>query len=71
MKTTSISNDPAKTETYSYVLRLWRAEAPDPGWRASLEDQSGSGRMGFASLEQLFAYLMELVEGDAKGARSN
>jgi hypothetical protein len=68
MKTTTTPNEPATKESYFYVLRLWRAVAPEPGWRASLEDQSGSWRTGFASLEHLFAYLMEQVERDAKGA---
>jgi hypothetical protein len=52
-----------------YLLRLWRAETPDPGWRASLEDPHTGKRIGFASLEQLFTFLMDQVEGDAKGAK--
>jgi hypothetical protein len=47
-------------------LRLWCAETRDPCWRASLEDPHTGKRIGFASLEQLFAFLMEQVEGRAK-----
>jgi hypothetical protein len=34
-------------------------------WRASLEIPETGKRMGFASLEQLFAYLIEAVELEA------
>jgi len=50
-----------------YMLRLWKVETPDQSWRASLEDPRTSERIGFATMEQLFAFLMEQVEGDAKG----
>jgi hypothetical protein len=53
----------------SYLLRLWCAETAGPCWRASLEDPHTGERFGFASLEQLFAFLMEQVEGDAERAR--
>jgi len=33
-------------------------------WHASLEDPSTKERFGFSSLEQLFAFLMELSERD-------
>jgi len=47
----------------SYVLRLWRADEPQTAdWHASLEDPSTKERFGFSSLEQLFAFLMELSE---------
>jgi hypothetical protein len=51
---------------YSYILRLWlvdQSQAPD--WRASLENPETGKRIGFASLEQLFAYLIEVVENKA------
>lgn len=41
----------------------------DHSWRASLEDLRTGERLGFASLEQLFVYLMEQVEGDGDGRR--
>ena len=47
----------------SYILRLWRVDLSKPAvWRASLENPETGQRIGFASLEQLFAYLMDLVE---------
>ena len=49
----------------SYILRLWRADEPQTSeWHASLEDPSTKERFGFSSLEQLFAFLMELSERD-------
>lgn len=50
-----------------YLLRMWRAKSRDPGWRASLEEPRSGQRIGFASLEQLFAFLMEQAERDEKG----
>ena len=49
----------------SYIFRLWCVDGPQTTeWHASLEDPSTRERFGFASLEQLFAFLMELSEGD-------
>jgi len=50
----------------SYILRLWCVDEPQTAeWHASLEDPSTKERFGFASLEQLFAFLMELSERDS------
>lgn len=50
----------------SYLLRLWRAEGGAGfNWQASLENTETGKRIGFANLEQLFAYLMDLAEGKA------
>jgi hypothetical protein len=47
----------------SYILRLWQADRNQPAdWRASLEILESGQRMGFSSLEQLFAYLMDKCE---------
>ena len=47
----------------SYILRLWCESEPQAGnWRASLEDPSTGERFGFASLEQLFVFIMERTE---------
>jgi hypothetical protein len=47
----------------SYILRLWCAGEPQAAeWHASLENPSTKERFGFSSLEQLFAFLMELSE---------
>ena len=51
----------------SYILRLWRAGEPQAGnWQASLEDPLTRERFGFSTLEQLFAFLMELSERSLK-----
>ena len=50
----------------SYILRLWRVDQSKAAdWRASLEIPETGKRIGFASLEQLFAYLIEVVESKA------
>jgi hypothetical protein len=47
-----------------YILRLWRADEPQAAeWHASLEDLFSKERFGFASMEQLFAFLLEQSEG--------
>lgn len=49
----------------SYLLRLWRTDGPGSfNWQASLENPETGKRIGFANLEQLFAYLMDLIEGN-------
>ncbi len=46
----------------SYLLRLWRNDCPAvTNWQASLEIPETGERIGFASLEELFAYLMDLT----------
>ena len=64
---TSTTGDPDTKQYRSYLLRLWRSETSDRSWRASLEDSRTGQRIGFATLEQLFAFLMEQVERDMKG----
>lgn len=52
----------------SYLLRLWAAE--DDGlrcWRAALEDARTGERIGFATLEELFAFLMRRTEDNMLG----
>ncbi len=52
----------------SYILRLWRVEHTEAAaWMASLEIPETGKRIGFASLEQLFAYLIEMIETNAVG----
>jgi hypothetical protein len=44
----------------SYLLRLWQVSTAEPSsWRMSLEDVRTHERRNFASLEQLFAFLIE------------
>jgi len=61
--------DQQPNRSRSYILRLWSTgELQAADWRASLEDPSTRERYGFPSLEQLFAFLMELSER-GKGGR--
>jgi hypothetical protein len=47
----------------SFILRLWQAEQSNtPDWRASVEIPETGRRIGFASLEQLFAFLIDFTE---------
>jgi hypothetical protein len=56
-------HDESSALYHSYLLRLWCTEQAERGcWRASLEDSHTGERIGFASLEELFALLMEQVE---------
>jgi hypothetical protein len=49
--------------THSYLLRLWPAgSAGQLVWRASLENVQTGERLGFATLEQLFVFLMQQTE---------
>lgn len=43
----------------SYLLRLWREGEETAGWRASLHDPHTGARLGFASLDDLVAYLRQ------------
>jgi hypothetical protein len=62
MNPTSTTHPDTNQPAYrSYLLRLWRTP---PAWHASLDDPHTGKRLGFASLEQLFAYLMEVTEHD-------
>jgi hypothetical protein len=50
----------------SYLLRLWCTDEPGgSNWQASLEIPENGERIGFASLEELFAYLMDLATNKA------
>jgi hypothetical protein len=54
-----------QTRYYAYLLRLWQTSSDPPSalvWRASLEDPHTGERIGFATLDHLFAYLIEQVE---------
>jgi hypothetical protein len=47
----------------SLILRLWCVEGSSTKyWRAAVEITETGERIGFASLEQLFAYLIDLTE---------
>jgi hypothetical protein len=50
-------------ETYhAYLLRMWCSAEDGCIWQASLQDSKSGERIGFASLEGLFAYLMQTTE---------
>ena len=60
------NTDASPIQYQSYLLRLWRVEQDGhSSWRASLENSHTGARVGFANLEQLFAYLMSRTEGHA------
>jgi len=64
-----------------YLLRLWRARCgAEFTWRASLESTRGGERLGFASLDELLAFLCRRTSEeeevgdkpqDCKGRRSD
>ncbi len=59
-KTKQSQKDLKCSRRCSYLLRLWRNDgAGGTDWRASLEIPKTGERIGFASLEELFAYLMD------------
>lgn len=65
---------PTESSPYrAYLLRLWQADREASGcagWRASLEDPRTGERLGFASLEQLFAFLLAFTESEANQHRA-
>jgi hypothetical protein len=68
-----------KRRYLSYLLRLWQeggGEQPRgdmhrdaPLWRASLESPQGGERLGFASLEDLYAYLDAQTRSSSSGTQ--
>jgi hypothetical protein len=55
--------DNQQPTTHSYLLRLWpTGSAGQQVWRASLEHVQTGERLGFATLEQLFVFLMQQTE---------
>lgn len=53
-----------KRRYISFLLRLWQAESKgDLVWRASLEGSRTEERWGFASLDELFAFLRQQTAG--------
>jgi hypothetical protein len=50
---------------------LWQEFISDPPlWRASLENPQAGSRLGFASLEDLFAYLENETKSSSQGSQS-
>ncbi len=53
-----------KRRYISFLLRLWQAESKGYlVWWASLESSRTEERWGFASLDELFAFLRQLTAG--------
>ena len=53
----------------SYLLRLWLVEENgNRVWRASLEVTQSGEKHGFASLENMFAFLKEQTRGSETSA---
>lgn len=46
----------SKREYMAYLLRLWR-ETHDGSWRALLQDPHSGERVGFATMDDLIAFL--------------
>jgi hypothetical protein len=60
-----------KRRYLSYLLRLWPEGGGErPLWRASLERPQGGGRLGFATLEDLYAYLEGQTGSRSPGSES-
>ena len=59
--TEHFNKDLQSSNRVAYLLHLWHSAGQ---WRASLENLETGKRLGFANLEQLFAYLMDLTEGN-------
>jgi hypothetical protein len=57
----------------SYLLRLWQVDGQErPLWRASLKSVDTGEQVGFACLEELFAFLREAMGGsDRKRAEAS
>ncbi len=61
-------NSGKQTPYRSYLLRLWLAKEQDQTvWRASLENPHTGERLGFATLERLFAFLEDQTTAVAQG----
>ncbi len=46
----------------SFLLRVWNTdELGGNNWQASLEDPKTGDRIGFTSIEELFAYILNLT----------
>jgi hypothetical protein len=65
----TLKGTPERRDYFSYLLRLWRVGKEEAVWRASLESPHTGERIGFASLDALFAFLREQtdVSTDANG----
>lgn len=52
-------------EYLSYILRLWREVKPGSRWLSSLQNPITGERIGFADMDELFAFLRQKTrQGD-------
>jgi hypothetical protein len=57
---------------FSYLLRLWLAgDGDQTQWRTSLDDPVTGERVGFGSLEEMFAYLKKKTLADVAQPQSS
>jgi hypothetical protein len=52
--------DQPRLTRHIFLLALWQEQADGP-WRASLRPAGGTDRQGFATIEELAAYLLQLA----------
>ena len=53
---------------FSYLLRFWQADEDDaPVWRCSLEDARTGTLKGFATLDDLFGFLVFEIQQKESG----
>ena len=46
----------------SYLVRLWRMKGSAAAWRGSIENPYTGERLGFGSMDELFAFLREQTD---------
>ncbi len=58
---------------HAYLLRIWlsRGAGQDACWQASMQDAAGGRGIEFASLEELFVFLMNEIADTPKGTSRN
>ena len=70
----NLNDEPAAShlpaEPRSFLLRLWRFNPERRAQQASLQDLQTGQQFAFASLEQLFAFLAEQIEGGPPSEQS-
>jgi hypothetical protein len=59
-----------KTDYISYLLRVWRSNGDETAWRASLQNPHTGERIGFASLDEMCAFLRQQT-GAAGGSEDS
>ena len=60
---------PERRDYFSYLLRLWRVGKQKAVWRASLESPHSGERIGFASLDELIAFLRQQTNDNIEEER--